>query len=360
MLTASTPVRDNTSVLNLATLGWDDDWSAAFDPHRTAGLEPGRVSVQHRGAYDVLTEAGEVRARLPGRTRREIQSRAKLPVVGDWVALEPAEQQDPVIRAVLPRRTAFSRRAAHDPGSDNAREQVVAANVDVVFIVASLADELNPRLLERYLTLAWESGARPVILLTKADLESDPDAAAASLSDIGEVSVHALSTRTGLGLEAVRAHLPPGVTGALLGPSGVGKSTLVNVLAGDDLLATGSVGEDGSGRHTTTRRELIVLPGGGVIIDNPGMRELQLWVADDGLEAAFADIVALETHCRFSDCRHQGEPGCAIQEALIRGSLSEERWRSYDELQRELAELDERLARGERSRARRNRPDAGG
>jgi len=146
----------------------------------------------------------------------------------------------------------------------------------------------------------------------------------------------------------------------LLGPSGVGKSTLVNVLAGDDLLATGSVGEDGSGRHTTTRRELIVLPGGGVIIDNPGMRELQLWVADDGLEAAFADIVALETHCRFSDCRHQGEPGCAIQEALIRGSLSEERWRSYDELQRELAELDERLARGERSRVRRNRPDAGG
>lgn len=344
---------------DLATLGWDDDWSSAFDPHRTRGLEPGRVSVQHRGAYDVLTEAGEVRARLPGRARREIQSRAELPVVGDWVALEPAEQQDPVIRAVLPRRTAFSRRAAHDPASDSAREQVVAANVDVVFIVASMADELSPRLLERYLTLAWESGARPVILLTKADLEPDPSAAAESLSNIGEVSVHAISTRIGLGLEAVRAYLTPGRTGALLGPSGVGKSTLVNVLAGDDLLATGSVKDDGSGRHTTTRRELIVLPGGGVIIDNPGMRELQLWIADDGLDEAFADIVALEADCRFSDCRHEGEPGCAIQEALAGGNLSEERWRSYRELQRELAELDERLARRERPRARRNRPDAG-
>ena len=344
---------------DLATLGWDDDWSKAFEPHRAQGLEPGRVSVQHRGAYDVLTETAETRARLPGRTRRKTQSRAELPVVGDWVALEPTEQQDPVIRAVLPRRTAFSRRAAHDPGSDSAREQVVAANVDVVFIVASLADDLNRRLLERYLTLAWESGARPMILLTKADLEPDPDAAAASLSDIGEVPVHAVSTRTGRGLEAVRAYLTPGVTGALLGPSGVGKSTLVNVLAGDDLLATGSVKDDGSGRHTTTRRELIVLPGGGMIVDNPGMRELQLWLAEDGLDEAFADIVALEARCRFSDCRHDGEPGCAIQEALARGSLSDERWRSYRELQRELAELDKRLARRERPRARRKRPDAG-
>lgn len=346
-------------MLDLATLGWDDDWVVAFEPHHARGLEPGRVSVQHRGAYDVLTEAAETRARLPTRTRREIQSRAELPVVGDWVALEPAEQQDPVIRAVLPRRTAFSRRAAHDPASDSAREQVVAANVDIVFIVASLADDLNPRLLERYMTVAWESGARPVILLTKADLEPDPDAAAAGLAEIGEISVHAVSARSRLGLEAVRAYLSPGVTGALLGPSGVGKSTLVNALAGDDLLATGRVGVDGSGRHTTTRRELIVLPGGGLIVDNPGMRELQLWLADDGLEEAFADIVTLENQCRFSDCRHGSEPGCAVQEALASGRLPVERWQSYRALQRELDELDEQLVRRERSRARRNRPDAG-
>ncbi|MDQ3672531.1 MAG: ribosome small subunit-dependent GTPase A [Actinomycetota bacterium] len=345
---------------DLATLGWDGDWSAAFEPHRAQGLEPGRVSVQHRGAYDVLTEAAETRARLPGRARRDIQTRSELPVVGDWVALEQAGQQGPVVRGVLPRRTAFSRRAAHDPGSDSAREQVVAANVDVVFIVASLADEPNPRVLERYLTLAWESGARPVILLTKADLEANPDAVVESLGDIGDVSVYAVSTRTGLGLDAIRSHLPAGVTGALLGPSGVGKSTLVNTLAGDDLLATGRVGDDGSGRHTTTRRELIVLPGGGVIIDNPGMRELQLWLADEGLQETFADIVAVEAHCRFSDCRHEGEPGCAIRAALADGDLSEERWRSYRELQRELAELDERLARRDRSRARRSRPGAGG
>ena len=342
---------------DLATLGWDDGWSAAFEQHRADGLIPGRVAVPHRGAYDVLTADGEVRARLPGRARRDLET-ADLPVVGDWVALDSRGQGAPEIQAVLPRRTKFSRRAAHDPGADVAREQVVAANVDVVFVVTSLADDVNLRVLERYLTLVWESGARPVILLTKADLASDPDSAVRDLDGLGDVAVLAVSTRTGLGLDAVRGYLGPGVTGALLGPSGVGKSTLVNALVADDLLATGEVARDGSGRHTTTRRELILIPGGGLVVDNPGMRELHLWLADEGLEDAFEDIGELAAHCRFSDCRHEGEPGCAVAEAIAAGTLNPERLASYRELQRELAELDERLARRERSRGRRRRPDA--
>jgi ribosome biogenesis GTPase len=351
-----TQVGDNGVVPDLATLGWDDAWSAAFRHYRADGLEPGRIAVQHRGAYDVLTYEGETRARLPARARRRVESAAELPVVGDWVALEPGEPA-PTIRAVLPRRTRFSRRAAHDPGSDVAREQVVAANVDVVFIVAAVTD-LNARLLERYLTLAWESGARPVLLVTKADLVPDPDTVTADIAGLG-VPVHTVSVRTGLGLDDVRAYLAPGVTTALLGPSGVGKSTLVNTLAGEDRLATGEIGGDGSGRHTTTRRELVVLPGGGLVVDNPGMRELHLWVADEGLEETFEDIAALAAQCRFSDCRHESEPGCAVRAALADGRLSPERWRSYRELQNELAELDENLARRERSRAGRKRPGAG-
>jgi ribosome biogenesis GTPase len=346
-------------VPDLTTLGWDDGWSAAFEEHRAKGLFPGRVAVQHRGAYDVLTAEGETRARLPGRARHEAETLAELPVVGDWVALEQEAGGDPAIRAVLPRRTKFSRLAAHDPGADVTNEQVVAANVDVVFIVASLAD-VHPRQLERYLTLAWESGARPVILLTKADLDPDPEATAkAVLPDLGDVPVHPVSPRTGFGLDGVRSYLAPGVTTALLGPSGVGKSTLVNTLAGEELLTTGAVRDDGSGRHTTTRRELIVLPEGGIVVDNPGMRELQLWLAADGLDETFEDIVELEAKCKFSDCRHEGEPGCAVQAALADGTLDPERWRSYRELQRELADLEERLERRERSRARRGRPGAG-
>jgi ribosome biogenesis GTPase len=344
----------------LEKLGWDEMWATAFEPYREEGLAPGRVSVQHRGEWDVVTADGEVRARVPGRLRHEAAATADLPVVGDWVALAAGARGPATIEAVLPRRTRFSRRAAHDPGSQATREQVVAANVDVVFVTASLAEEVNARVLERYLTLAWESGARPVILLTKGDLDPSPDAVASEVEGIGgAVPVHVVSVRTGLGLDDVRAHVPAGVTGALLGPSGVGKSTLVNALVGEERLATGSVADDGSGRHTTTRRELVLLPGGGIVVDNPGMRELHLWVADEGLEDAFGDIAELAAGCRFSDCRHEDEPGCAIEAALADGRLDPERWQSYRDLQRELAELEERLERRERSRARRGRPGAG-
>jgi ribosome biogenesis GTPase len=343
-------------VPDLATLGWDDAWSDAFEPYRAEGLQAGRVAIPHRGAYDVVTAGGEVRARIPGRLRKESDP-AELPVVGDWVALDPKGR----IAAVLPRRTKFSRRAAHDPASGAAKEQVVAANVDVVFVAFPLGDEIDGLLLERYVTLALASGARPVILLTKSDLESDPAAIAAELAGIGgEIPVHAVSARDGSGLDAVRAYLGPGVTGALLGPSGVGKSTLVNALVGsDELLATGEVRADGAGRHTTTRRQLVLLPGGGLVVDNPGMREVHLWLAEDGLTEAFEDIVELAADCRFSDCRHETEPGCAVIAALDDGRLARDRWDRYRELRRELAELEERLARRERARARRGRPGTG-
>jgi ribosome biogenesis GTPase / thiamine phosphate phosphatase len=339
-------------VPDLATLGWDERWDDAFDPHRAAGLVPARVAVQHRGAYDVLTEEGEARVRLAPRLRRAT-SAADLPVVGDWVALE-----GDVVRAVLPRRTAFVRRAAADPGSGTAREQVVAANVDVVFVTAALGQELDRLVLERYVTLALQSGAQPVILLTKSDLESDPAAVAAEIEDVGgAIPIHFVSTRTGDGVERVREVLGPGTTGALLGPSGVGKSTLVNTLAGDEgLLETGGLAADGAGRHTTTRRQLVPIPGGGLLIDNPGMREVHLWLADEGLEAAFADIAELAASCRFADCSHETEPGCAVQAALRDGTLARDRWERYRALERELAELAERLDRRERSRGRRPRP----
>jgi len=341
-------------VPDLTALGWDETLVGQFAAHAAAGLVPGRVAVQHRGAHDVLTELGELRCDVAGRLYEESHSPADLPAVGDWVAVAPrAEEGAGTIQAILPRRTRFSRKTAWQA----AEEQVLAANVDVVFIVTSLNEDLNLRRLERYLILGRESGAQPVVLLTKSDLAGDPEDAVAAVAGIAaDVPVLTLSSKTGAGLDAVRSYLRPGVTAALLGSSGVGKSTLVNTLAGEDLLETRELRSDGQGRHTTTRRELVQLPGGGLVIDTPGMRELQLWVADEALEETFDDVTSLFAHCRFSDCSHESEPGCAVKEALADGTLAPERWASYLKLEAELAalerRLDKRLASEERKRWR--------
>ena len=326
---------------DLTALGWDDTLAEQFEPHAAAGLVAGRVAVQHRGAYDVFTELGELRCDVAGRLYDESASPADLPAVGDWVAVAPrSDEQAGTIHAVLPRRTKFSRKTAWQA----AEEQVLAANIDVVFIVSSLNEDLNLRRLERYLILARESGAQPVVLLTKSDLAADvADAPAAVDSIAADVPVVVLSSVSGEGLAAVRSWLRPGVTAALLGSSGVGKSTLVNTLAGEELLTTQEIRDDGQGRHTTTRRELVRLPGGALVIDTPGMRELQLWVADEGLEETFEDVTSLFDQCRFSDCSHDSEPGCAVKAALEDGTLTPERWESYLKLQAELAHLERRL-----------------
>jgi len=339
-------------VPELESLGWNDRLSSLYEPYAADGdVVAGRVSIQHRGAYDVLTELGELRCEVPRRVVYEAATTADLPVVGDWVVVSPrADDGAGTITAILPRHTKFSRKTAWQA----AEEQVLAANVDVAFLVTSLNEDLSLRRLERYLILAWESGARPIVVLTKADLHPAPEAAVAEVETIaGGVPVHAISSLTGEGLDEVRALLGPGQTAVLLGSSGVGKSTLVNTLAGEELLATQELRNDGKGRHTTTHRELVQLPTGGLVIDTPGIRELQLWVADDGIEEAFEDVTELFGRCRFSDCAHDREPGCAVHAALGDGTLSAERWDSYVKLQRELEHLDRKLDKRAASEARR-------
>jgi ribosome biogenesis GTPase / thiamine phosphate phosphatase len=331
----------------LHDLGWDDGFAAAFKPHEQQGLVPARVAAQHRGGYDVLCEGGERRARVSGRFRHETGSAGDLPSVGDWVAL-----RDETIQAVLPRRSSFSRKAAWAA----TEEQVLAANVDSVFVVTALDGDLNLRRLERYLTLAWESGASPVIVLTKADLCEDVGAALLALDPVAiGVPAHAVSNLTGAGLEELEPYLAPARTIALLGSSGVGKSSLANRLAGAELQATRKIAEDGRGRHTTTSRQLIRLPGGALLVDTPGLRELQLWDADEGIHEAFADVDELAAECRFNDCSHTREPGCAVHAAINEGRLPLSRLHSYRRLERELERLALRQDARLRSEARKKR-----
>ena len=277
---------------------------------------------------------------LAGRYRHHVTSAEQLPAVGDWVTV--ATHGDGEVHQIIglePRRSAFRRKAA----GDTTDVQIVAANVDVAIIASALPGDVNLRRRERYLTLAWESGATPVVVLTKADLVDDPTPYVASMQSIAPgVDVFAVSTLTGLGLEELAARLSPGITAVLLGSSGVGKSTLVNILLGRDKQRTSPVRDDGAGRHTTTHRELIELPSGASLIDTPGMRELQLWSSDDGLESAFDDVSVLARDCRFRDCQHDSEPGCAVLAAVERGALAEDRLASWHELRRELAYLDRR------------------
>jgi ribosome biogenesis GTPase len=346
---------DNPLVpIDLASLGWDATLQEAFTRHAAAGLIPGRVVLEHTHIYRVATAAGEVLARVPGRFRHRAATRAEFPAVGDWVAIAPASDGDPRIMALLPRRSRFSRRAAGDP----TEEQVVAANIDTVFLVAGLDGDFNPRRIERYLFVAVESGASPVIVLNKADVVDDPEAMAASVRDIAAaVPVHAVSCRFPETLEPLRSYLGFGRTGALLGSSGVGKSTIVNRLVGHELLRTNDVRDsDSRGRHTSTARQLVLLPGTGVLIDTPGMRELQLWDTGDAAAGTFDDITALAAGCRFRDCRHQQEPGCAVRGAVAQGELSGDRLASYHKLEAEqqhhLRQQDQRAQIDEKRRTK--------
>lgn len=312
----------------LATLGWDPTWEAVRSTFARDDLSPARVATQHRGGYVLLGTSGEIQAVVSGKLRHEAAAPADFPVVGDWVL-----ERDGVIHVLLPRRTAFSRKT----NLGLIEEQVAAANVDVVFVVASVDLEPNLRRIERYVTVAYESGAEPVLLLSKADLGTDLAATRSAVQDVVPgTPVHLVSARTGEGLDALDAYCRPGRTSVFLGPSGVGKTTLLNNLTGTER-ATAAVREDGRGRHTTTRRELVLVDGRGIVIDTPGMRELQLWDADAGLSAVFADIQGLARECRFSDCAHDGEPGCAIRAALDAGRLDAERFAGYRKLEREEA-----------------------
>jgi ribosome biogenesis GTPase len=314
-------------------LGWTPERETEFEEYRREGLVPARVAVEHRSAYVLYAEEGELRAELAGRLRHE----EIWPAVGDWVAVrEPS-----TIAAVLDRRTVFSRK---EPWLA-AKEQVLAANADTVFVTTALtATDFKPRRLERYLATAWESGAEPAIVLTKPDLSPDVTAAVLEIEAIAfGVPIHVVNGLTGEGVAELSAYLERNRTVALLGSSGVGKSTIVNRLAGGELMATAEIGADGRGRHTTRHRELIPLPGGGLVLDTPGLRELQLWDVSQGLEQTFEDVAAFAAACRFVDCAHDREPGCAVRAALGDGSLARERFESWRKLQRELARLERRL-----------------
>jgi ribosome biogenesis GTPase len=325
--------------VTLRELGWSDQFAAAYQPWESKiDIQPGRVAIEFNQIFRIYVEGGEIDAITAGRLKHRARGRVELPAVGDWVAIRKRPEEDRgIIMAVLPRRSAFTRRAAGDPTG----EQVVATNVDVVFVVMGLDRDYNPRRLERYLVMARESGASPAIILTKPDLASGLSSQLNEVTTLaGDIVVHVVNPKVGEGLEHLRQHLAPGRTAALLGSSGVGKSTIINRLVGTDVRRTQEVRpSDSRGRHTTTHREIVMLPDGGLIIDTPGMRELQLWDASESVKQTFEEIEALAPGCHFGDCRHRDEPRCAVKAAVAEGKISADRLESYLKVQEELAEL---------------------
>ncbi|MCX7710168.1 MAG: ribosome small subunit-dependent GTPase A [Clostridia bacterium] len=321
--------------MNIKDYGWDEHFNREWNQRSAEGMFPGRIIADYGQMMRAVTDSGEI---LVNRPVKKMDNELQL-AVGDWIALEHAEETQSVcVRAVLARKTKFSRAAA----GIEVKEQIIAANVDTVFLIQSLNRDFNMKRLERYLIAAWESGAVPVIVLTKADCcDNVADKMASVYNTAPGVEVHAISCITGEGIDEIKKYFMHGKTVALLGSSGVGKSTLVNTLAGKELLKTQEIREDDSrGRHTTTHRELLLLPQGGLVLDTPGMRALSLWEADAGMEVLFGDIEELVKLCRFYDCQHQNEPGCAVRNALDTNKLEMSRWESWLKLQKELAHLE--------------------
>jgi ribosome biogenesis GTPase len=321
--------------VDLTTFGWNDFFEANFESYAGQGFTCGRVVLEHKNLFRVCTQNGEVFAEISGKLWHEATSRRDLPAVGDWVVIRARPEGGRVmIHAVLPRRTTFARKIA----GSRTEEQIVGANVDTVFLLTSLNQDFSLRRIERYLIIGWESGANPIIILSKSDL---CDRVAESIDEVQavarDVPIHAISVVTGSGLQDVAQYFKRGQTVALIGSSGVGKSTLINHLAGVDRLKVQTVREwDDRGRHTTTHRELVLLPAGGLVLDTPGMRELQLFEGDQSLELVFDDIEALAARCFFSNCRHQDDPRCVVREALVAGTIDSGRYQSYEKLQKEL------------------------
>jgi ribosome biogenesis GTPase / thiamine phosphate phosphatase len=344
---------EGATPVNLAGLGWNAFFEAHLAEVATSSTVAARVIEQLKDFYRVHDGKREYLAELGGKFRYTAEDKNDLPAVGDWVTITVRRAENRArIEGILPRRTKLSRKVAGRAIS----EQVVATNLDIVFIVSALNQEFNARRIERYLTLVWDSGARPVILLNKADLCVDADRIATEVETLAlGASVHLVCAVSGQGMQEMKQHLTPGVTAAFVGSSGVGKSTIINGLIGHQQIRVQPVREsDDRGKHTTTTRQMFFLPGGGVVIDTPGMRELQLWDNGDGLDKAFGDIRDLARECRFRDCSHEGEPGCAVEAAVAGGTLNPERLESHRKLKAELRFLERKadpaLAREEKER----------
>jgi ribosome biogenesis GTPase len=324
--------------VDLTTLGWDPSFEEEWQRTSSPGQVPARIASEHRGAYEAWSAAGSGWSRVAGRLRHEPEA---LPGVGDWVALDasPGPDRSAIIQRILERRTVFMRGSA----GRTARAQVVAANVGVVFVVCGLDEDFNLHRIERYVARVWASRALPVVILSKADLVEDASVRVDEVAaNTPGVAVLAISAKHGDGLAGLRTHLAPGRTVALVGSSGAGKSTLVNALLGEERMATGAVrARDGRGKHVTSHRQLVLLPAGGLLIDTPGMRELQL-LDEAGLDAAFDDVAALAQRCRFTDCGHGAEPGCAVRGAVEAGTLEPDRFAHFLQLGREALAFERR------------------
>jgi ribosome biogenesis GTPase len=334
--------------MNLDELGWDSFFEEQFSPYHEKGLVPGRITSEEKTVFLIYCESGECKAKLSGKVRYNARSRSELPVVGDWVALSDSGKM--IIQAVLPRKSKFSRKVASNLNLVT-EEQVISANVDIVFIVSGMDADFNMNRILRYLTIVAESGACPVIILNKRDLCPNPEGLLEEVrTKAPDVPVYAISALKREGLEALPRYFSRGKTVTLLGSSGVGKSTLINRIISKERQAVGEVREDGKGRHITVKRELIFIPGGGLFIDNPGMRSVSLWGEKESVDETFEDIADLSRQCKFKDCTHRTEPGCAIKKALDEGTLDEERFKNFLKLKRELAVLS--VKRSQRARMR--------